>query len=28
MMEAIKSIVHGNEKPKQAYKIYEDIKNS
>jgi putative autoinducer-2 (AI-2) aldolase len=28
MIQAIKAIVHGNEKPEQAYKLYESIKNS
>lgn len=28
MMHAIKAVVHGNEKPEQAYKLYESIKNS
>jgi putative autoinducer-2 (AI-2) aldolase len=28
MMKAIKAIIHGNEKPKQSYKLYESVKNS
>jgi 3-hydroxy-5-phosphonooxypentane-2,4-dione thiolase len=28
MMQAINAVVHGNEKPKEAYKLYESIKNS
>lgn len=28
MMKAIHAVVHGNEKPNQAYKLYESVKNS
>jgi putative autoinducer-2 (AI-2) aldolase len=28
MMQAIDAIVHDNEKPEEAYKLYESIKNS